>query len=433
MLKKLSTIGMAAAVGISAVLPVASVMATDGCEAGYEMGEDGVCQELPARSELMPPYIANAPTELTITKIDTETNIINIRLTPDSGLTSGRPNTYLYMNVLRVSSNENGMMTDDMLSGSWFGGQYAGRRVSKIDVPYAEREEVYQAGGEYEFASLANITELTPEWYYWAVFETASHDRYYSVRGRIDFSDCMNSSAFVEGMSCQAQMGADGLYHYHLFDGDTEIEIPELAGVEEPEPGEPEPVEPEPVEPESVEPEPTEPEPVEPEPVGSEEPGESEESGEGNKNNVVIKEVIKEVPVEKVVEKEVVKEVTKEVPVERTVVKEAVKEVPVERIVVKYIENGVAAVSNDVTESENLTSSGTAEEDKNGSEDVLKALDEISVELNSLKTENKAEVPSLGTTETKQGWGYWWVVALVLGFSAGFVLMAVLKQARDER
>ena len=47
----------------------------------------------------------------------------------------------------------------------------------------------------------------------------------------------------------------------------------------------------------------------------------------------VVKEVIKEVPVEK----EVVKEVVKEVPVEREVVKEVVKEVPVEKVVEKEV------------------------------------------------------------------------------------------------
>ncbi|CAJ1355326.1 unnamed protein product [Effrenium voratum] len=54
----------------------------------------------------------------------------------------------------------------------------------------------------------------------------------------------------------------------------------------------------------------------------------------------VEKEVIKEVPVEKIVEKivEVEKEVIKEVPVEKIVEKEVIKEVPVEKIVEKIVE-----------------------------------------------------------------------------------------------
>ena len=53
------------------------------------------------------------------------------------------------------------------------------------------------------------------------------------------------------------------------------------------------------------------------------------------------KEVVKEVPVERVVEKEVVKEVVKEVPVEKVVEKVVVKEVPVEKVVVKTVEKEV--------------------------------------------------------------------------------------------
>jgi len=52
------------------------------------------------------------------------------------------------------------------------------------------------------------------------------------------------------------------------------------------------------------------------------------------------KEVVKEVPIEKVVEKEVVKEV----PVEKVVVKEIVKEVPVEKVVVKEVEVGTVTI-----------------------------------------------------------------------------------------
>jgi hypothetical protein len=61
----------------------------------------------------------------------------------------------------------------------------------------------------------------------------------------------------------------------------------------------------------------------------------------------VIKEVTKEVPVDRIVEKEVVKEVPvdrivqkeiiKEVPVDRIVEKEIIKEVPVDRVVVKEV------------------------------------------------------------------------------------------------
>lgn len=161
----------------------------------------------------------------------------------------------------------------------------------------------------------------------------------------------------------------------------------------------------------------TEPEP-EPEPVVQE----------------VIKEIIKEVPVEKIVEKEVVKEVpvekvvekevVKEVPVEKVATKEVVKEVPVERIVAK-----IASETPEKTEQ-----GATAGEVKGALEAIAEALKGIST---NLKTENEAksevEVPDLAGTETKQTWSYWWVVTLVLGFAAGFALMAVVKQSKDDR
>ena len=68
--------------------------------------------------------------------------------------------------------------------------------------------------------------------------------------------------------------------------------------------------------------------------------------GEDSPPEIVEKEVIREVPVEKIVVKEVIKEVPVEkivekiveVPVEKVVVKEVIKEVPVEKIVEKIVE-----------------------------------------------------------------------------------------------
>lgn len=68
-----------------------------------------------------------------------------------------------------------------------------------------------------------------------------------------------------------------------------------------------------------------------------------------DKKGVEVREVIKEVPVEKIVEKVVVKEVpvekvvVKEVPVEKIVEKIVEKKVPVEKIVEKVVEKKVAS------------------------------------------------------------------------------------------
>ena len=64
------------------------------------------------------------------------------------------------------------------------------------------------------------------------------------------------------------------------------------------------------------------------------------------KEVIVEKEVIKEVPVEKqvIVEKEVVKEVVKEVPKEIVVTKETIKEVPVETIKEVVVEKEVIKI-----------------------------------------------------------------------------------------
>lgn len=405
MLKKLSTLGVA--IGLSALVTTPAmalpVMDAIECGASYYLDENGICQELPTRNENLPPYVANVPTEVTITKIDPANNKVWIEFTAMSGVTSGLTDKYRDLNVLRVSTNEYEGMTDEMLMGSWFGIPTWGQRIVKQDIAYNDRETSFSNNVVYEFDALNDIKTNGADWYYWVVFDTLDHQKFYSVRGRVDFSDCMNSSAFVDGMTCQAQMGEDGIYHYHLYDGDVEVEIPELATPEEPEigdvPGD-----------------------------GSENGDDSGETGSDSEDNgsedgddnraepevvekVVEKIVKKEVPVEKIV--------VKEVPVEKIVEKEVIREVPVEKVVIKEVPVEVIRY---------VESGSTAEETKNASEGLSEALAGISSEIAGLK---EVEVPNLSGLEIKQEWNYWWIVALVLGFAAGFSVMAVLRQSRE--
>ena len=122
---------------------------------------------------------------------------------------------------------------------------------------------------------------------------------------------------------------------------------------------------------------------------------------EVEKEIVVEKEVIKEVPVDRVVTVEVEKEVVREreVPVEKIVTKEIIKEVPVEKIVIKEVEVPVPVVPKEVPAlaqpTPALPAALIAEQDKYGG--GLKVVSQASV-----KSLDPSFAPAYVTTVTSQ-------------------------------
>lgn len=484
MLKKLSTLTAGIATAIAApvavltssveAMPVTDVFETPTCQSWEVLWGDGACHStIDEREELDPPYVVNAPTEVNIYKIDPANNKIWVVMSPQSGITSGITDVYKYLNVFRISTNANGRMTDEMLSEQWFGVPTVGTRLVKVDVSYDDREKSYPAGAVLEFETSVDLKNVISDWYYWAVFDASDHEHFYSVRGRIDAGDCLNSSAFQDGMTCEAVYGEDGVYHYHLFDGEDEVEIPELSNTSgagddsgdglggESGDGSADGTDTDDLGNNSDADEASGDSTDDSSDSSSGETsdgassGASDDSSDGvsseaaddsldgtsdnNATTVVVKEIITEVPVEKIV----VKEVVKEVPVEKTIWREVIKEVPVlKETVIKYVDgfyNSTEAAEALVDELMKLLGvdnredliammKGATAEELTGAlkNDLAQIAEEIKVQLKG----DEVEVPELGGA--KQVWNYWWIVALVLGFAAGFALMAVLKQARDE-
>lgn len=410
MLKKLLTTLVAT---ICALMPVMSVSA-DEYDDYWDPIMDDYEYEEPEYTG--PFFVANEPTEITITKIDPANNKIWVKFA-DDGKTSGIPNKYTKMIFLGIGANDRGMMSDEMLSYFYLGQDTLGTPMVRLENTSSYITKYSASSEPYEFTTKYNIKDSIAEWYYWAVTSSNTWSDQYIVRGRIDFSACLNSAAFHDGMTCEAETTEEGKLFYGLYDEEgNRVEIPELAEEDE-EDSNSEPtviIKEVIVEKEVIKEVPVEVIKEVPVEVIKEVPVE------------VIKEVITEVPVE------VVKEIVKEVPVE--VIKEVVKEMPVETVKEVIKEVPVETIREVIREVPVETIKEIIKEvPVEVIKEVVKEAEKSSDDENASEGDVNVEVPQLGGFEEKTNhFDYWWVLValLVIGGIGG--LCVLLKDKKEK-
>lgn len=316
-----------------------------------------------------PPYIANTPTEIMITRINEAENKV-WAVYNDNGTTLSTTGQIMEFGHIFWGGRSN---IDDFLPMATIGNVYGATNVYMSRPGQAGQTIKFLNGVEEEITSKdGKLTDNEDKILAYA-FQTFNAER---IIGRADYSECAKASTYVLGMDCRAEILSDGMIHYAAYDGETRVYVP---------------------------------------PVVTEVEKIVEKIVE--KEVEVVREV--EVPIEKIVRVPVETEVEKVVEVVKEVATEVEKEVPVEvirRVEVPKIVERVRAIGVPV---ETGVSTATTET----------ATEEIStLDSGVLNSSQEVGVPELGgeTAEKGLSTGWWMGLSALFGIGVGGLIVWLL-------
>lgn len=166
------------------------------------------------------PYVVNTVTDVTITRVNIGENKIYLKY-DDSGITGGiTDQTVDYVQVMWGTA-----LSDDLLLG------YAQVYPEDANRVYSKGTYLdnlkFADGVEEEIVSEQNLQNNSQNELIYAV-TTVSKDSSSAYRGkyiigRINYSDCVNSPYYKDGMECRAEASEDGTWNYWPYENGVRV------------------------------------------------------------------------------------------------------------------------------------------------------------------------------------------------------------------